>query len=161
MLGIICRRRRTRRLTSVLTVEHLADSTSGPSGCPHNREIPDSKVPKPSLFLRMKRFKSKFTNAAKTIHTPIARRVVSPTLEPHDSCTACIVGVAKGTSAAMTSDSTVAHLPDSFQVFLDTHTVVKHLIPKSKESPSMMMMMISFICSCTEKQNRSQAPYIP
>jgi hypothetical protein len=42
-------------------------------------------------------------------HTPIARRVTSPI---HESCTACIVRVAKGTSA-MISGSDVEHLADS------------------------------------------------
>jgi len=36
-------------MTSVSNVEHLADSASGPSGCPRNREIPDSKVQKNAM----------------------------------------------------------------------------------------------------------------
>ena len=61
-------------------------------------------------------------------HTPTARRVTSPI---HESCTASIVGVAKGTSA-MISDSDVKHLADSFQGLPDAHKTVKYLTPKSK-----------------------------
>jgi hypothetical protein len=43
--------RGTSAMTSVSTVEHLADSASGPSGCPSNREIPDSKVQSPRTLL--------------------------------------------------------------------------------------------------------------
>jgi hypothetical protein len=35
------------RMISDSDVEHLADSASGPSGCPRNRETPDSNVPSP------------------------------------------------------------------------------------------------------------------
>jgi hypothetical protein len=46
------------------------------------------------------------------------------------SCTAFIVGVARGTSAII-SDSDVEHLADSSQGLPDAHATVKHLIPKS------------------------------
>jgi hypothetical protein len=61
-------------------------------------------------------------------HTPTANRVTSPIHEP---CTACIVGVAKGT-LAMASTSAVEHLADSFQGLPDAHVTAKHLAPKSK-----------------------------
>ena len=47
-----------------------------------------------------------------------------------------MVGVARGT-LAITSDTTVEHLADSFQCLPDAHTIVKPTIPKSKGSLTM------------------------
>ena len=54
-------------------------------------------------------------------HKPTARGVTSPI---HESCTARIVGVARGTWA-MISDSAVEGLPDD-------NATVKHIIPESQ-----------------------------
>jgi hypothetical protein len=64
-------------------------------------------------------------------HTPLARRVISPI---HESCTACILGVARGTSA-MNSDSGGEHPADIASGPSDAHVTGKRLAPKSlKES---------------------------
>jgi len=47
----------------------------------------------------------------------------------YECCTTCIVGVARETSA-ITSDSTVEHLADSFQGLPDAHAIVKLTLPK-------------------------------
>jgi hypothetical protein len=82
------------------------------------------------VLVRMERLtRPRVTESSNTkTHTPLACRVPGPF---HDSCTACIVEVARGTSATI-SDSTVEHLADSFQGLPDAYAIGKNLTPKSK-----------------------------
>jgi hypothetical protein len=62
-------------------------------------------------------------------HNPTARRETSPI---HESCTACIAGVAGETSAIIPDTTTVKHPADSLQGLPDANAIVKQISTKTK-----------------------------
>ena len=75
----------------------------------------------------------------------------TPQLLVHDSCTACIVGVARATSATI-SESNVAHPFDSAWGPPDAHVIVKYHTPKSKEAK------LHFVKQAVERDLDLEAP---